>query len=74
MERIKEQGIKRNTVFKNSAYGASHWFPPLTYDGVGLVSTSFVISGIPTKCRISFKFLEFVDTFYGLDRIETDRL
>jgi hypothetical protein len=63
MERVKEQGIKRNTVFKNSAYGASHWFPPIKYDGVGLVSTTFFISGIPTICRNGFSV--FVDIFDG---------
>jgi hypothetical protein len=41
MERVREQGIKKNTVFKNSAYGASHWFPPITYNGVGLVRDSY---------------------------------
>ena len=49
MERVREQGIKKNTVFKNSAYGASHWFPPITYNGVGLVGDSY--TGIQ-ECEI----------------------
>ena len=36
---VNEQGIRKNVVFKNSAYGASHWFPPITYDGTDLVSS-----------------------------------
>ena len=59
MERVKEQGVKRNTVFKNSAYGASHWFPPIKYDGVGLVSNTLFTSAISIKCCIKFFFFSW---------------
>ena len=39
MQLVKEQGIAKNVVFKNSAYGASHWFQAVNFHGDGLVST-----------------------------------
>ena len=70
MERVREQGIKKNVVFKNSAYGASHWFPPIKYNGVGLVSFMYLdLSGFTSgQFMMSEVHVEFADyNFHSRD-------